>query len=72
MTDGEVRLAGVSLFDEGIGSGEIPLAGVKLGHVVVLLSILGHVVHVVECEAVDGVGSGKNGGEGEIISSLLV
>ena len=65
VTDGVGRVAGVVLLDEGIGSGEILLAGVKLGHVVVLLSILGHVVHVVEREAVDGVSSGQNGGEGE-------
>ena len=65
VTDGVTRVAGVVLLDEGIGSGEILLAGVELSYVVVLLAVLGHVVHVVERKAVDGVGSGQNGGEGE-------
>ena len=65
MTDGAGLVAGVELFDEGIGSGEILLAVVKLSHVVVLLAVQGHVIHEVERKAVNSVGSGQNGGEGE-------
>ena len=75
VTNGVGRAAGVELLDEGIGSGEILLAGVELGQVVCLLAVLGHVVHVVERKAVDGIGNGEDCGDGEgshLLLNLLV